>query len=103
FANDLSQQPDWGAHFGDISIYRVDVASNESGIDDPEAGIQRDTAFDMGFGTNTRRCIWFNTAQGQTRARAIGSELGVQMVAMIVNTPEYGGCATNGLMSSSVN
>jgi hypothetical protein len=42
-----------------INIHAVEVISNESGIDDPSAGVRRDTALDLSFNIGgTRRCVY---------------------------------------------
>ena len=47
---DLLEQEPFKTYQTFFNAYRVDVVSNEAGVDnDPVQGIQRDTALDMGF------------------------------------------------------
>ena len=79
------------------------VRSREEGIDDPDNGVMKDTAFDFGMGEgDLRRCIFFKTAEGSDLARQLGEEAGADVVIVIANTTEYGGCATTGIFSVSL-
>ena len=87
----------FGARFNGWS---QNVRSREEGIDDPDAGIEKDTAFDFGFGEgDLRRCVFFKTGEGMELAKKLGAEAGADVVVVIANTTEYGGCASNGVFS----
>lgn len=73
-------------------IHRVEVISNESGVDnDPTQGIFRDTALDMAFwcgGTERALCVSVNKALSRAGA---GVATDVDQVVAIANTTKYGG------------
>ena len=74
------------------------VRSTEEGIDDPDNGVEKDTAFDFGMGEgDLRRCVFFKTSEGQDLARRLGEEAHADVVIVVANTTEYGGCASNGV------
>src|SRR3972149_839520 len=61
----FSEQP-LAAYAGCFNVHRVDVISNESGVDEPGSGIYRDTALDMAFdcaGIDRLLCINYSKAQ----------------------------------------
>jgi len=85
----------FGARFNGWS---QNVRSREEGIDDPDGGVVKDTAFDFGFGTgDLHRCVFFRTSEGKELARHLGAEAKADVVIVIANTTEYGGCASNGV------
>jgi hypothetical protein len=96
----LGNDPSYAPFWNQINVWRIDVRSVDSGIDDPAAGIERNTAFDTGYGTNTRRCIWFNTGAGAAAARNLADSVGAHMAVVLVNSAEYGGCAATGMMTT---
>ncbi len=73
-----------------FNVYRVDVVSAESGVDnDPNQGIQRNTAMDMGFwcnGIERLLCVSVSKAKAYA-ANAPRADL----VAAIANSKMYGG------------
>ena len=91
----------FGARFNGWS---QNVRSREEGIDDPDNGVMKDTAFDIGFGTgDLRRCVFFKTSEGMDLARRLGAEAKADVVVIVANTSEYGGCASNGIFSVARN
>jgi hypothetical protein len=81
-----------------INVYRVDVASTDSGADDPATcgdgttgtGATVDTYFDSTFCfNNTRRLLVGNSATALSVSRAQVPQ--GQVTLVIVNTPIYGG------------
>jgi PKD repeat protein len=85
----LSQEP-FASYRTLFNAHRVDVVSNESGVDnDPDLGINRDTALDMGFwcgGTERLLCVDVGKAyQFASLARA------TDHVYAIANSTKYGG------------
>jgi hypothetical protein len=81
-----------------FNIHRVDVISNESGVDhDPTQGIYRDTALDMGFwcsGIERLLCVNVNKAWA-----AAGNAPDADTIFAVANSTKYGGA---GYTSSEV-
>jgi hypothetical protein len=76
------------------------VRSREQGVDDSDNGVAKDSAFDLGMGRgDLRRCVFFQTGEGQDLARRLGQEAHADVVVVIANTAEYGGCASNGIFT----
>ena len=97
----LASRPDLGAVWDRFRILRQDVPSAEAGLDDPDAGIERDTAFDVGHGAGAdRRCLWPRSADGHARAQRLRLEAGADLAILVVNSDEPGGCAA-GLVALS--
>ena len=96
FRSIYSRQRRYGGRF---NIWLQNVRSRSSGIDDPRAHRRADTAFDITFGSGDtpRRCVWFGTAAGEEAARNLGRRTGADVVVILSNTSEYGGCANNGV------
>jgi IgA peptidase M64/PKD domain-containing protein/putative Ig domain-containing protein/Big-like domain-containing protein/flagellar hook capping protein FlgD len=85
----LSQEP-FAGYRTFFNAHRVDVVSNESGVDnDPVLGITRDTALNMGFycgGTARLLCVDFQKAN-QFASAAPAADL----VFALANSTTYGG------------
>ncbi len=87
--NLLSQEPflSYSTYF---NAHRVDVISNESGVDnDPVNGILRDTALDMGFwcqGIERLLCVNVNAAYAYA-----GNAPDIDTVLAVANSTKYGG------------
>jgi hypothetical protein len=92
----LKKQKDFGAHWSQISVWRLDVRSTQSGIDDPAQSIQVETAFDVSFG-NPRRAIWIRGQQGLDLAARVRSMVHAQLLVVLANIDETGGAGTSGL------
>ena len=77
-----------------FNVYRLEVASNESGADHPERRppVVRDTAFDATYNcAGIQRLICVNSARvNMVVAGALGPAQR-DLVAVLVNDPEYGG------------
>ncbi len=73
-----------------FNVHRVDVISSESGVDnDPDEGISRDTALDMGFYTGGfERALSVNLVNAYARAAAAPD---VDHVFALANSTKYGG------------
>ena len=75
-----------------FNVHRVDVASNESGVDhDPTFGVMRDTAFDGGFWCGDppiERLLCVDTVKVRQAAAAAPS---ADVIVVLVNTATYGG------------
>ncbi len=77
--NDLFATPPFDVYQELFNVHRVDVISNESGVDnDPDQGINRDTALDMGFwcgGTERALCQRWPRHQRRTKRTRLGPGL----------------------------
>jgi hypothetical protein len=73
-----------------ISVYRVDVVSNQSGVDnDPTQGIMKDTAMDMGYWCNgIDRLLCVDVSKAYQFANNAPQ---VNLVAALANSSTYGG------------
>lgn len=80
------------ANLSKINIHRVDIASNQSGVDEIDYGIYRDTAMDGEFGCyNIARLLCVNS----TKVKSIVSQVlpadGYEQIVVIANSTRYGG------------
>ena len=78
-----------------FNAYRVNIISNESGADDPNAGTYVDTALDASYNWGgTDRCLYFNTSKANAAVNAAlsGTGIDVDMRLGTVNSTKYGGC-----------
>lgn len=93
--------PPWNSYAQGVNIYRVDIASNQSGADYEDAapgsgGTLKDTYLNAAFWVGgTERCL-FLTGDGISRASAAADSLvGVGVwdeILVFVNSTKYGGC-----------
>ena len=94
FDDSALTQP-FGRYENFFNIYAVDVVSNESGADDPTAGIVRDTALDATylFDGITQRLLYVNDTKATTAMDAALSGTGItaEMRYVLVNDTQYGG------------
>ncbi|MBI3229820.1 MAG: hypothetical protein HYZ45_06475, partial [Burkholderiales bacterium] len=84
--------PLFAANRSSMNVHRVDVASNQSGVDEPDKGIYKDTAMDGNFNCyNIDRLLCVN----ETKVRNIvGSVLAADardVIIVISNSTRYGG------------
>lgn len=88
-ASFFAQEP-FSTYASLFEAYRVDVISNESGVDnDPVQGIRRDTALDMGFWCeDIERLLCVSVASAYAYA---DNAPAVDMVLAIANSTKYGG------------
>jgi len=70
-----------------FNVHRVDVISNESGVDEPGSGIYRDTAMDMSVSA-TSRGISINLSKARAAAASAPDE---DQILASANTTSYGG------------
>jgi hypothetical protein len=100
FANDVDAAVDflftrepWVRYRSYCNIYRIEVASNQSGTDNGTGGGSRDTYFQTGF--NTPGIPQLNTLAGNGSSRAYGllnthvPEYDIPII--LINDPKYGG------------
>jgi Ca2+-binding RTX toxin-like protein len=94
FDDSALTQP-FGRYENFFNVYAVDVVSNESGADDPTAGIVRDTALDATylFDGITQRLLYLNETKATTAMNAALSGTGItaEMRYVLVNDAQYGG------------
>ncbi len=85
----FSEEP-FASYGGLFLAHRVDVVSNESGVDnDPNDGIDRDTAMDMAFWcSNIERLLCINVSKAIGFANAAPDR---EQVLAIANSTKYGG------------
>ncbi len=83
-------EPPLNAYTNYFNIHRVDVISNESGVDnDPVQGIDRDTALDMAYWcSNVERLLCVNVNSAVAEANVAP---GRDQVLAIANSSKYGG------------
>ena len=79
-----------GRYMDYFAVHRVDVVSNESGVDnDPNQGISRDTALDMGYWCNgIERLLCVNVGLAYSFANNAPN---VDQVIALANSNKYGG------------
>jgi len=99
--------PLFAANRANMNVRRVDIASNQSGVDEPDRGIYRDTAMDGAFYCySIERLLCVNTTKV---LNVVGSVLAPDqrdVVIVISNSTRYGGSggsvATLSMHASSV-
>ena len=86
----FAQEP-FAAYAPYFNVHRVDVISNQSGVDEPDLGIFRDTALDMTFGsTPGNRFLSVNITKARNAATSAPDE---DQILACANTTRYGGLA----------
>jgi hypothetical protein len=90
----LAQEP-YATYSAFFNAHRVDVISNESGVDnDPTQGIYRDTAMDMAFWCGgTERLLCVNLTKAFAYAAAAPQ---ADQVFAVANSTKYGGAGYTG-------
>jgi len=72
-----------------FNVHRVDVVSNESGVDEPDFGIYRDTALDMSYNcSDIDRLLCVNVSKAQSAAAAAPQ---AEQILALANSTRYGG------------
>jgi hypothetical protein len=78
-----------------FNLYKINVVSNESGADEPQNGVVRDTALDATYRYDgvTDRLLYINTSKANTvlNAAIAGTGVSAQMKFVTVNDTIYGG------------
>lgn len=93
FSNPISQP--FGRYQNFFNVHRVNIASNQSGADDPLNNIFVDTALDATYNTGgIDRCLYFSTTKANTAVSTAlsGSGIDIDMRLGTVNSTKYGGC-----------
>ena len=84
--------PLFAANRGAMNVRRVDVASNQSGVDEPDKGIYRDTAMDGAFNCyNMDRLLCVNSAKVYSVAGSVLAPDERDVIIVISNSTRYGG------------
>lgn len=90
FSNAIFSDPMMAAYRSYHNIYGVFVASNQSGADDPNGGVTRDTYFDAKYNTaGIDRLLTCNSSRVQQVVNSVIPEADAIMVS--VNYQKYGG------------
>lgn len=85
----LSREP-YSEYREFINFWQVDVISNESGADEPDYGIYKDTALDCSFNWGgTPRCLYCPSTPVYDAAGCVSE---TDEILVVVNTTRYGGC-----------
>ncbi len=80
-----------------INIWRQDVRSRTRGTGTGARAL--DTAFETARGiSGVDRCVFFASSRGQQAARRLGDRMGADVVVVLVNSTEHGGCARDGMV-----
>jgi len=98
-ANFMHQYPPYSNYASYINIYAVEVISNESGTDEINKGVQKDTYLNSGFFHEMDRLL--TTDSGKCTATAARHVPEFDQIIVLVNTPRYGG--SGGAISVSYN
>lgn len=98
----LGEVEPWSRYAGLVNIWKVFVPSTEAGIDQPDAGLRRDTAFGCGYGcdlvgTTAERLICCDETLVTDGIE--GSAAFADGVLMLINETRYGG--SGGLLYST--
>lgn len=99
--------PLFAANRGAMNVRRVDVASNQSGVDEIDRGIYRDTAMDGQFGCyNIERLLCVNSTKVYNLVGSVLAPDQRDVIIVISNSTRYGGSggaiATLSMHASSV-
>jgi hypothetical protein len=92
-ANYLFSRNPWRRYRPYCNIYRIEIASNESGTDYGSAGQLRDTYFNSGFNNSSVPQLLTIPSTGRTRAFSLLNQHVPEydMPIMLVNDTKYGG------------
>lgn len=84
--------PLFAANRGAMNVRRVDVASNQSGVDEIDRGIYRDTAMDGQFGCyNIARLLCVNSSKVYNVVGSVLAPDQRDVIIVISNSTRYGG------------
>ena len=90
--NGFLADPLFNANRASMNIHRVDVASNESGVDELDKGIYRDTAMDGEFACyNIERLLCVNNTKATNIAASVLAPDARDVIVVIANSTRYGG------------
>jgi hypothetical protein len=105
--NGYLADPLFNANRASMNVYRVDVASNQSGADEPDRGIYVDTAMDGAFYcSNIDRLLCVNTSKVLNIVGAVLQPDQRDVIIVVSNSTRYGGSggqiATLSMSSQSI-
>ncbi|WP_374586091.1 M64 family metallopeptidase [Pseudoduganella sp.] len=90
--NGFLADPLFNANRASMNIHRVDVASNQSGVDEIDKGIYRDTAMDGEFACyNIERLLCVNNTKATNIAASVLAPDARDVIVVIANSTRYGG------------
>jgi|GEM_PF-3211653 len=90
----FAQQP-LASYINFFNVHRVDVISSESGVDEPDKGIYRDTALDMTYNcSGISRLLCVSTAKAWDAASAAPD---ADQILALANSTRYGGAGYSNL------
>ncbi len=90
--NGFMADPLFNANRASMNIYRVDVASNQSGVDEIDKGIYRDTAMDAQFACyNIERLLCVDNTKATNIAASVLAPDARDVIVVIANSTRYGG------------
>jgi len=93
--DDSSLTQPFGRYENFFNIHAIDVVSNQSGADDPLAGIARDTALDASYNWDgmTDRLLYIDETKANTAMDTAlsGTGIAAEMRYVLVNDSKYGG------------
>lgn len=96
----FAQQP-LASYINFFNVHRVDVISNESGVDEPDYGIYRDTALDMTYNCGgTPRLLCIDTTKAWSVASAAPD---ADQILALANSTRYGGAGYSNLATMAGN
>lgn len=95
-ANGLLADPLFNANKAKFNISRVDVVSNQSGVDEPDRGIYRDTALGVQIGCyNVDRLVCANETLVYNQVGSVTSADARDVIVVVANSTRYGGAGGN--------
>ena len=90
--NGFLADPLFAANRNAMNVRRVDVASNQSGVDEPDKGIYKDTAMDGNFNCyNIERLLCVNTTKVYNIVGSVLQPDERDVIVVISNSTRYGG------------
>ena len=103
--NAFNSQLAYGPCGGAVNFYRVNIESDDSGVDKPAAcyatAINKDTYLDAHYcGGGIQRCIWSSNIS-LVQTTATNATVNWHFVIVLVNDTENGGCAGGNITFSS--
>ncbi len=100
----LAARPGYAERMCGFNIFRVNVVSADSGVDHPDDAIFKNTELNVRYGNSAageaERCIRSDTPE--RCFEAAGHAPAFDIVFVLANDTQYGGCATSGLTFSSI-
>jgi hypothetical protein len=96
----MAEEP-FAAYFNYFNVHQVDVISNESGVDEPDNGIYRDTALDMTYNcSGIPRFLCINYSKAVAAATEAPD---VDQILALANSTRYGGFGVGGFTTFAGN